>query len=369
MAALLGRSPRPSRSLGLDLALIDAALQRAGIAPSLRHALEQLDGPILHSATESRRLERLWSDAIQNCRHPAFQALLRTGAGLGLLKRLAGQDAPKAAQLGRRAEAVLERLPASGIPRSQLAAEVLGDAHALDDGQATATLVLAALRRASSVAEEDEPAELADLPAARQAAAEERSRAVWARAGVLVNELARPALFLNLPSRDAESCVGARGEPAYASLRSLLRSPPRWDVAGRNVYVCENPNLLALAADRLGVRCAPLVCTDGMPAAAQRCVLAQLAQAGAQLCYHGDFDWPGLRIGNHVVREHGAQPWRFGAAEYLLAVHAASDPGQVLKGTPVEAVWDADLGSVMQARHLSIPEEAVAGALLRDLGN
>jgi hypothetical protein len=28
-----------------------------------------------------------------------------------------------------------------------------------------------------------------------------------------------------------------------------------------------------------------------MPAAAQRCLLSQLAQAGAQLCYHGDFDW------------------------------------------------------------------------------
>ena len=70
--------------------------------------------------------------------------------------------------------------------------------------------------------------------------------------------------------------------------------------------VCENPNLVAIAADALGTRCAPLVCTDGMPAAAQRCLLSQLATAGAQTFYHGDFDWPGLHIGNYVMREYGA---------------------------------------------------------------
>lgn len=32
-----------------------------------------------------------------------------------------------------------------------------------------------------------------------------------------------------------------------------------------------------------GAGCEPLVCTDGMPAAAQRCVLPQLTEAGARL--------------------------------------------------------------------------------------
>jgi hypothetical protein len=32
--------------------------------------------------------------------------------------------------------------------------------------------------------------------------------------------------------------------------------------------------------------------------------LTQLVQAG--VC-HGDFDWPGLRIGNYVIREFGAE--------------------------------------------------------------
>jgi hypothetical protein len=52
-------------------------------------------------------------------------------------------------------------------------------------------------------------------------------------------------------------------------------------------------------------------------------LLSQLAKARAQLCYHGDFDWPGVRIGNHVMREHGAQSWRFGAADYEAAVMVA----------------------------------------------
>jgi uncharacterized protein (TIGR02679 family) len=140
-------------------------------------------------------------------------------------------------------------------------------------------------------------------------------------------------------------------------------------VAGRTVYVCENPNLLAIAADRWGPDCAPLVCTDGMPAAAQRQLLSQLTQAGARLCYHGDFDWPGLRIGNHVMREHRAQAWRFGAADYSAAVRSTSSPGQPLTGMPVEALWDAALTTLMREHRISIDEEALAASLLQDLGN
>jgi len=190
---------------------------------------------------------------------------------------------------------------------------------------------------------------------------------VWAKAGVLVNELARPVLFLNLPMRDAGNHRRSPGEPVYASLRSLLRSPPSWDVADRRVYVCENPNLVAIAADHWGSDCAPLVCTDGMPAAAQRCLLSQLAKARAQLCYHGDFDWPGVRIGNHVMREHGAQSWRFGAADYEAAVERASGLGQALTGKAARALWDEGLMTAMQQHRLSIAEEALAASLLKDL--
>ncbi len=194
----------------------------------------------------------------------------------------------------------------------------------------------------------------------------ERVRQTWARAGVLVNELARPVLFLNLPGQ-IDNEYGRPGEPAYASLRSLLRSPPCFNVAGREVYVFENPNFLAIAADTLGADCAPLVCTDGMPAAAQRCLLSQLVQAGARLRYHGDFDWPGLDIGNRMMREHGATPWRFGADDYLAAARTAPSPAHPLVGKPVEASWDKALTLAMKAQNVTIAEEAVAAVLLDDL--
>lgn len=65
-------------------------------------------------------------------------------------------------------------------------------------------------------------------------------RDVWAKAGVLVNELARPALFLNLSMKRHPTLPIVAGEPTYASLRVLLRSNPSWDVSGLDVYVCEN---------------------------------------------------------------------------------------------------------------------------------
>jgi uncharacterized protein (TIGR02679 family) len=369
LASLLGRSARFSGSMRIEVQLIDAALQHAGIATSLRDALEQIDGPIIHIASARSKLQALWSDVVDSCAHPGLTEFLQVPAGVGLLKRLSSGDPAAASQLRSRAEAVLQCLPADGMTRAQLAANVLGDAHALDNGQATATIVLAVWRQVISPTRgiEEILSHSEDAGSIQHEIPDERVRDIWARAGVLVNELARPAMFLNLPTWEAKSLTRASGEPGYASLRFLLRSPPVWAVAGRNVYVCENPNLVAIAADQLGPRCAPMVCTDGMPAAAQRTLLAQLVRAGARLQYHGDFDWPGLRIGNHVIREHGARPWRFSAVEYRAAVRSAPQPGHRLKGVEVIASWDEALAPAMHTHQLAIAEESVATPLLRDL--
>jgi uncharacterized protein (TIGR02679 family) len=249
-----------------------------------------------------------------------------------------------------------------GQPRALLAAEALGDAHALDGGEPTATLVLAVLRQDALALSEREASQSEALDAGTP---EEDDRTLWARAGVLVNELARPVLLLNLPQEGGGMFSGDAGEPAYATLRQLLRSPPRLAAAGRTVYVCENPNLVAIAADRLGRRCSPLVCTDGMPAAAQRALLARLVESGAELAYHGDFDWPGLRIATFVMRSFNARPWRFGADHYRA--HVPSSPAQTLVGTPTSSFWDPALALAMRERVLAIPEEAVAATLLLDL--
>jgi uncharacterized protein (TIGR02679 family) len=367
LALLTGRPVRYRKSMRVDLAALDAALRRAGLAESLRAALERFDGPIADKAALERDAQRRWSAVAAGIRHDGLAACLATGAGLGLLKRLARGDAAAAMQICDAAQAVLRRLPATGQPRARLAAETLGDAHALDAGRPIATLVLAVLRRRDDGAgaeQADEPPRVG-MPDEPDGA--ERVRSVWARAGILVNELARPALFLNLPV-SAGAPPAERGEPGFASLRWLLRSLPRWDVAGRIVHVCENPNLLAIAADRLGRNCAPLVCTDGMPAAAQRTLLAQLAAAGALLAYHGDFDWPGLRIAGRVMAEFRARAWRFAAEDYEQAVTVLADYAQRLTGMAVVADWDERLAPSMQRIGLAVPEEALADHLLSDLG-
>jgi uncharacterized protein (TIGR02679 family) len=358
LASLMGRPVRQANSIQVDIAAIDEALRRAGIAFSLKAALELLDGPITHRPTARAEALSRWASTAQGARHPDLSRLLQTPRGLGLLKRLAKQDPATADRLRDRADLVLHHLPVKGRPRAQIAAELLGDAHALDSGQPAATLVLAALRQREATGSEAPETDLLE---------DERDRTIWARVGVLVNELAKPALFLNMPTQDGAILAGQAGDPAYASLYMLVRSPPVLAVAGRTVYICENANLVAIAADQLGPRCDPLVCTDGMPAAAQRTLLTQLSKAGATLMYHGDFDWPGLSIANFVIRSFGAQPWRLGAYDYTA--HEINPSGHKLAGKPTPASWDASLAPAMEARGLAIPEEAIAATLLHDLKN
>src|SRR5690606_25283358 len=86
--------------------------------------------------------------------------------------RLAGRDPQRAAQLLESVDRVIGRLPARGQPLAQLAAAELGDAHALDAGQAVATLVLRAFGLEQSAVDGV------------------RARDQWARLGITVNELA-----------------------------------------------------------------------------------------------------------------------------------------------------------------------------------
>ena len=147
LAALMGRRPRYARSIQIDVAAIDAAMSRAGIAPSLKAALESLDGPIVHLPTARAAALSRWAAVAGGARHAGLARLLQTARGLGLLKRLARQDPAAAERVRDGADLVLQRLPVHGLPRAQIAAEVLGDAHALDASQPAATLVLAVLRR------------------------------------------------------------------------------------------------------------------------------------------------------------------------------------------------------------------------------
>jgi uncharacterized protein (TIGR02679 family) len=126
LAGLMGRPARFSSSMQVDVQMIDTALSRAGIATSLREALEWIDGPIVHAETARAELKAGWSKALSVATHPDLSSFLETPFGIGLVKRLSNSDTEVATRLCSQADIVLNLLPAKGMTRAQLAAKSLG---------------------------------------------------------------------------------------------------------------------------------------------------------------------------------------------------------------------------------------------------
>jgi uncharacterized protein (TIGR02679 family) len=363
VARLLGKRPSQGAALRVPLAEVEAVLRRAGVAGTLGEAVVALRGPLADRAVERQAEERAWAAAfaeveaaVSAC--PALVAWRDDLRATGTLRRLAKGDPQAARRMLRDVAAVLDRLPVPPVPRSVLAAEVLGDGHALDDGRPVATLMLRAARLLGGVPD---------------GSGAEWRREVWASVGVLVGDLTAPVLTLSLPG-DVRSVTGRAlaawaeaGQPAHLTLRQLIRHPPRLALTGRDVFVCENPTVVAAAADLLGPRCAPLACVSGHPSAAANALLRLLAGAGARLRYHGDFDWGGLTIANALFTRFPAAPWRYDTDAYRGAAERTAAAAARLTGAPVTAVWDPDLTPAMQAAGHRVEEEHVLDDLLADL--
>jgi uncharacterized protein (TIGR02679 family) len=88
-------------------------------------------------------------------------------------------------------------------------------------------------------------------------------------------------------------------------------------------------------------------------------------EAGGELWYHGDFDWPGVSIAASVIDRHGARAWRMSTSDYLAGVKT-DGPCVALAGDPVATPWDPELRETMLATGRAIYEETVADQLLRD---
>ena len=356
---MLGRPPGRGQSLTVDLAELDRVIARSGAAPGLASALAAIHGPITDErakrAAESAAWEAVWERAAAPARERGLAAWLAELRAAGLLRRLAAGAADAEALL-QRFWALVDRLPAGGTPVSALATAVAGDAHALDPGRPLAALARRYLRQRAGEGADDDP------------------HTLWALAGVRVGGgVTSRALVLNLPAagnaatdRLLETAAGA-GAPLWLTLRDLVDAAPTWDPArAPRVHVCENPAVLAAAADELGARSAPVVCTDGNPGAAVVALLRGLGGAGCELFYQGDFDWAGIAIGERVIAGLGAGPWRYDAAAYRDA--AARHEGRPLTGKRVEASWDPALAAAMSLAGRAIDQEAVIPELVGDLG-
>lgn len=349
---LFGSRPaRPTNQLRISLVQLAEVLKQAEVCPSLELAVVELTGPL--QAPDRQQASRwLKAEAEFERRTPLLQSLTRSTAGRSYLRRLCHGRPERLAELSRVLPALQERLPEQGVALTELAAQLCGDSHAFDRGRAQGSL---ALKLAAAAFGYD--------PLDRRLG----RRTIWAAVGVLCDELSTPVLTLNLPATgdlftdEAIRLHARHGQPYRLSLRQLLRQPPRIECP--RVYVCENPTVVAAAADRLGSHCAPLICSEGQPRSAFTALLNQLSGQHIELHYHGDFDWPGLRIANLLIERHRVHPWRFLTDDYLRA----QPRGGRLEGLPASAHWDPDLRPTMVQWGRCVHEEQVMNELLSDL--
>jgi uncharacterized protein (TIGR02679 family) len=249
------------------------------------------------------------------------------------------------------AAAVLDRLPARGVPVPVLAEWATGDASALS-GSTLASLVMRALVLWQG----------APPPAGR-----DDERRIWNDAGVLADDLTSQVLVLGLRAREEHAVArwlddaASAGMPFRLTLQQLMAAQVTPHPA--QIFVCESPVVLRAAAAELGAGCGPLICTEGRQSAA--CGRLLSAAAGTRINWRNDFDWPGLRMTAAAIERYSALPWRMSTEDYLDALETGTD--DPLEGTRTVAPWDARLTATMAREHRAAREEWLLPTLLADL--
>ncbi|MER6561307.1 TIGR02679 family protein [Streptomyces sp. NPDC001027] len=363
LADLLGLDRLPDARPSVALARLEEAVTEL-CGRTVRETVTDLVGPLGDRAGERRRQEderaKLWTwladhDTVRA--QPALFAWVASCRAAGLV----GASPERTRSLLTDALTVLGELPARAEPLPVFAARVLnGHSHALDDGTPLSTLVLRAL------------ATLYDTVPPQSAA---DRRALWTRTGVADDDLSATVLVGGLRpfgdgplARVVRVCAEA-GQAASLTL-AQLRAPGAFTLVCAPVpvvHAVENPSILALAVRRFGPDCPPLVCTSGWPNSAAIHLLRLLADQGAALRYHGDFDGEGIRIAAYLLDKTPARPWRMTAADYRAAVARTSHGPQ--PGRLTEAPWDPELTCVMTEHGTAVVEELVADVLLADLAD
>ena len=355
---LLGRAPTRGSMVAISLDRLDEKLRLAGISPTLRDAVEELTGPVIDRRAEREAIENEWENIFGSASkrvsgRPELESWLDQLHATGSLRR---HGFPLAETLLSKALDVLASLPARDVTLAELAASVVGDAHALDPDTSLGSIVIRAAAALGKCERWD------DAQSRREA---------WASVGVICDELSAPVLVLNLRASDDRPTSRVLrtyadvGEPTFLTIRQLLRAPPEFtcESVGPIAYVCENPSVVATVANRLGAQSLPLICIEGQPRTATGLLLIKLQAAGIRLAYHGDFDWPGIQIANTILARHKAEPWRMSAADYRTAATRFLS----LSGTPIVATWDDQLTPVMQSIGRGVHEEQVVDTLIDDL--
>jgi uncharacterized protein (TIGR02679 family) len=360
LAGLLSR-PVAIGLVRVRLADLDAALRASAAERGLVPAVADLTGAPLRNLPAERDAARagrqqLWAEfdrllgqhrlADQDWVKPWADWLQRSG----LLTRISSANATVVLSITVQvlARVLDDTHPPTGL--AELASEITGDAHGLDDGSPATALILRAIAFAL------------DVPPAASAA---ERRQLWQRVGTSTDEISGTVITwaLRPPGRDAWSAMmrtrADLGLITHLTVHELHRAS-ELTRPGEIIHACENPQVLQRLA-AAGVE-RPVGSFSGNPAAAGMALLGR-----ATVCYHGDFDWPGIAIARRIF-DRGARPWRFGRGDYVEAVQRLpADSRLGLSGRAEPTPWDEGLFAAMTAADVAVHEEAIVDVLLADL--
>jgi uncharacterized protein (TIGR02679 family) len=345
-------------SATISLRQLEERLVALGVGTDLTSALAILGFPVsdeparrrasLEAGRETRAaIREIVSSWPEPWAKEWIDSLIRSGV-------FARMEQSRALQLVTDGRAVLDAIAANAgaadsLSRVDLAASVLGSAHALDWGTEVEVALTRALEYRSG----------------------ESKRAAWESAGVQLDLVSAPVLTWSLPVTSGSSLSGlvseatGLGSPLHLS-QLLLRKAPAVVERGVPVLVTENPRVVE-AASAAGFR-GGVVSLNGNPAGAARLLVEQLLDCGAELLYHGDFDAAGLRI---CARMHrlGLTPWRMDGGSYLQALDDARKAGTTLPVDPYRAPptpWDPTLQETFDVERRIVHEERLLSILLKE---
>ena len=374
----------------LDLAEVEAALAALGVGDNLGEALARLGHPPSSDAS-ARRAARARSASARAALERAVEpwdepwvvewagGVVRAGllGGLGggevetlttdvrrLLDRLDELELRRT--IGRGDRKAVDPAPCAspsgshsshrplepvGVSRTELAAELFGSSHALDQGTKLASFVSRALQYRLGVGLD--------------------GRELWEASGIQADRVSAPALTWAVPATGGSALdeairASARGRlPLHISLLAILRHPVEVP-AGTTVLVVENPRLVEAAAER-GLGCC-VVAANGNPATAVTTLVGQMQRSGARVWYHGDFDAAGIAICRRM-HEMGCTPWMMDALHYEQAVRLAGSSLVQLERSAKgcgPTPWDPGLEAAFNDRRLIVHEEFVLDGVLSE---
>jgi len=354
LRTLIGRPPRTS----VDLGALEAALIRLGVGHDLASALAELGHPVSgeRAARRAARAERRQAHAAareQAGRWPESWAsewiddVIRAGLLRGFDREQAGALLHQVRQTLDRLE--LDRQRRRPTSRVDLAAQLLGSAHALDTGTRLEAAIARALRFQVGPAD---------------------SRELWEQAGVHLDLTSAPVLTWGLPLTPdcglspLAAAAHRAGVPLHLSRFALQRHPAAVS-QGARLLVVENPRIVEAAAQARSPT--PVVSTHGQPSSSVLLLLAQLRESGAELRYHGDFDAAGLAICERLTKL-GLRPWRMNSSDYCdaLAAADAEDAELPLDSHPAGPTsWDPGLRSVFEGERRIVHQERLLPDLIQ----